>query len=125
MRASTVALLTVGIFTLSTPTVAHHSFAMFDASREIQLRGTVREFRWTNPHAFVQIIAANEGLEGEWSIEMTSPEHLWRIGWKPGTIRPGDKITLVVHPLRNGAHGGQFLSGFDANGASLVGESRK
>ena len=75
--------------------VAHHSFAMFDQSKLVPLQGTVKEFRWTNPHVFIQLLVKNEdGTDEEWSIEMTSPEHLARVGWKPGTLKPGDKVTL-------------------------------
>lgn len=91
---------------------AHHSFAMFDQSKSVELRGTVRSFRWTNPHVFIQLLVGSEGSgQEEWSIEMTSPEHLARVGWKPGTLKPGDKVTLTIHPMRDGVKGGQYLSG--------------
>jgi hypothetical protein len=100
---------------------AHHSFAMFDPNRAITLRGVVKEFRWTNPHVFIQVVAAveGEGDGGEWSIEMTSPEHLARAGWKPGMLKGGDAVVLIVHPLRDGKRGGQFLSGTGPSGAPL------
>jgi hypothetical protein len=99
---------------------AHHSFAMFDQSKSVELRGTVRSFRWSNPHVFIQLLVANEGGdEAEWSIEMTSPEHLARVGWKPGTLKPGDKVTLMIHPMRDGVKGGQYLSGTGPGGPLL------
>jgi len=100
---------------------AHHSFAMFDARQSVTLRGVVKEFRWTNPHVFIQLMATDsEGAAPvEWSIEMTSPEHLVRAGWKPGTLKSGDKVTLVIHPIRGGGKGGQFVSGIAADGAPL------
>jgi hypothetical protein len=106
---------------------AHHSFAMFDPNRAVTLRGVVKEFRWTNPHVFIQVVAAVEGggNDGEWSIEMTSPEHLARAGWKPGTLKGGDNVVLIVHPLRDGKRGGQFLSGTGPNGAPLGSASQK
>jgi hypothetical protein len=92
--------------------LAHHSFAMFDLSKTVTLEGTVKEFRWTNPHVFIQFLVKNaRGVDEEWSIEMTSPEHLARAGWRPGTLKPGDKLTLKIHPMRNGVKGGQYLSG--------------
>jgi Family of unknown function (DUF6152) len=98
--------------------LAHHSFAMFDQSKEVTVQGTVKEFRWTNPHVFIQLMVKNDsGGEDEWSIEMTSPEHLVRVGWKPVTVKPGDKITLVIHPMRDGSvKGGQYLSGTGPGG---------
>ena len=100
---------------------AHHSFAMFDARQSVTLHGVVKEFRWSNPHVFIQLMATDEGgvAPGEWSIELTSPEHLARAGWKPGTLKSGDKVTLVIHPIRDGSMGGQFVSGIAADGTSI------
>lgn len=99
------------------PALAHHSFAMFDQSKKITLQGTVKDFRWNNPHVFIQLLVKNEsGGEDDWSIEMTSPEHLARVGWRPGTLKPGDKVTLVIHPMHGNVKGGQYLSGTGPNG---------
>jgi len=104
------------------PALAHHSFTMFDQSKTVTLHGTVKDFRWTNPHVFIQLLVKNDqGNEEEWSIEMTSPEHLSRDGWRPGTLKPGDKVTLIVHPLHSNAKGAQYLSGTGPNGP-LLGE---
>jgi hypothetical protein len=97
--------------------LAHHSFAMFDQSKAMPIEGTVKEFRWTNPHIFIQLLVKSDnGTEVEWSIEMTSPEHLARVGWRPGTIKAGDKVNLVIHPMRDGSAGGQFISGGGPDG---------
>ena len=96
---------------------AHHSFAMFDQSKIVTVEGTVKDFRWTNPHVFIQVMVKNDsGGEDEWSIEMTSPEHLVRTGWKPGTLKPGDKVTLNIHPMHDGTKGGQYVNGNGPNG---------
>ncbi len=111
----------VALAMLANPARAHHSFSMFDAKRSIALHGVVKEFRWTNPHVFIQLVTAGGGgvAAGEWSIELTSPEHLVRAGWKPGTLKSGDKVTIVVHPIRLGSMGGQFVAGFAADGAPI------
>jgi Family of unknown function (DUF6152) len=100
---------------------AHHSFAMFDAKQSLTLHGVVKEFRWTNPHVFIQLLANGDAgvAGGEWSIELTSPEHLVRAGWKPGTLKSGDQVTLVIHPIRDGSMGGQFVSGIAADGSPI------
>ena len=99
---------------------AHHSFAMFDQSQTVTLQGTVADFRWTNPHVFIELLVKNEGgADEEWSIEMTSPEHLARAGWRPGTLQAGDKVTLSIHPMRDGVKGGQYLSGTGPKGPLL------
>jgi hypothetical protein len=103
--------------------LAHHSFAMFDQTKTVTLQGAVKELRWTNPHVFIQVLVKNDtGAEDEWSIEMTSPEHLSRTGWRPGTLKPGDKVTLNIHPLVDGDHGGQYLSG-TGPGGPLIGSA--
>ncbi|HET7609188.1 MAG TPA: DUF6152 family protein [Gammaproteobacteria bacterium] len=97
--------------------LAHHSFAMFDQSTTVTLAGTVKEFRWTNPHVFIEMLVKNDGgAEEQWSIEMTSPEHLARAGWRPSTLKPGDALTLSIHPMRDGIKGGQYLSGIGPKG---------
>jgi hypothetical protein len=73
--------------------LAHHSFTMFDQSKTVTLHGTVKDFRWTNPHVFIQLLVKNDaGNEEEWSIEMTSPEHLARrlASWNAQARRSGD-----------------------------------
>ena len=103
--------------------LAHHSFAMFDQTKTLTLQGAVKELRWTNPHVFIQVLVKNaKGAEDEWSIEMTSPEHLSRTGWRPGTLKPGDKVTLNIHPLVDGDNGGQYLSGTGPSGP-LIGSA--
>ena len=109
------------VLLVASSALAHHSFAMFDQSMTVTLEGAVKEFRWTNPHVFIEMLVKNDGgAEEQWSIEMTSPEHLARAGWRPATLKPGDAITLSIHPMREGIKGGQYLSGIGPNGP-LVG----
>jgi len=98
---------------------AHHSFSMFESTREVSLAGTVKELQWTNPHCFIQLLVPGSGTTSEWSIEMASPLHLVRRGWTPGLIKPGDKVTIVVHPMRDGSTGGAFVSGTGPDGKPL------
>ena len=117
MRAVCIA---IAALLMASSAFAHHSFAMFDQSRTLTLEGTVEELRWTNPHVFIELLVKNENGEDEqWSIEMTSPEHLARAGWRPGTLKPGDKVTLNIHPLIDGDKGGQYLSGSGPGGPLL------
>ena len=93
------------------PALAHHSFAMFDRQREVTLKGTVREFQWTNPHSFIEVEVQDpqSGL-ASYSIEMNSPNNLTRQGWKSSSLKAGDKVTLLMNPLRDGSRGGLFVS---------------
>ena len=84
---------------------AHHSFAMFDQNRQVTVNGVVRDFQWTNPHAFIEI---EDAQQTRWSIELNSPNNLIRQGWTRTAMKPGDKVTVVMNPLRNGTPGGLF-----------------
>lgn len=92
------------------PAVAHHSFAMFDFANTVKTQGTVKEFRWTNPHVILLVASAPKtgGAEELWSMELTSPGNLTRLGWSRKSFAPGDRIDLEFNPLRDGKHGGAF-----------------
>jgi Family of unknown function (DUF6152) len=100
-----------GMLALASVAVAHHSFAMFDQARQLSLQGTVQNFQWTNPHSWIYLDVrhADGGLE-TWQIEMNSPNNLRRQGWRPRTLKPGDQVTVVINPLRDGHKGGLFVS---------------
>jgi Family of unknown function (DUF6152) len=98
------------VLLLSTvPVLAHHSFARFDADRQVTLQGTVQEFQWTNPHAWVILTVDRKGRAEQWAIEMNGPNGLARQGWRPKTLTPGMPVRLTIHPLRDGTNGGQFV----------------
>jgi hypothetical protein len=90
--------------------MAHHSFAMFDQGRTVVLKGVVTEMQWTNPHAFLHVQVADGAAPATWQIELNSPNNLRRQGWKPNSIQVGQKVTVSIHPLRDGSHGGLFMS---------------
>jgi hypothetical protein len=90
---------------------AHHSFAMFDRAKDVVLKGTVREFQWTNPHSFIELeVVDPQGASQTFSIEMNSPNNLTRQGWKSGSLKTGDKVVLAMNPLRDGSRGGLFVA---------------
>ena len=114
------ALLALIALTASSAAIAHHSFAMFDQKKVMTLEGTVKEFQWTNPHAFIELdVPAARGTPVHWSIELNSPNNLKRQGWSRGALKPGDKVTVRLNPLRNGEHGGLFLDVRLPNGRTL------
>jgi len=89
---------------------AHHAFVMFDTNHEITLDGAVKAFLWTNPHAWVQLVVKDgAGKEVEWSIEGSSPNTLSRFGWTRASLKAGDYVQAVIHPLKNGAIGGSLV----------------
>ncbi len=108
------------LFTLcAVPGVAHHSAAMFDSQKSLTLRGTIKDFQWVNPHCWIQLLVPEQSGTVEWSIEMGSPMQIYRSGWRPTTLQPGQKVTIVMHPVKDGSRGGLFVSGMAVDGAPL------
>ena len=117
-----LALAGVAAVTLaSAPALAHHSFAMFDNQKNVTLDGTVKEFQWTNPHSWIQLVVKDaSGKEIEWSIEGGSPNGLSRSGWKRTSLKAGDKAVAVIHPLKDGTNGGSLVT-VTVNGVQVGG----
>jgi hypothetical protein len=118
MNLKVPVLAAVAVTIFAVPALGHHSFAMFDSDKTVTLAGTVKEFEWTNPHSWIRITAADaaSGAVGEWAFEMGSPGQLGSRGMKPDSMKPGDKITVRAHPMKDGSHGGQFMSATLADG---------
>jgi hypothetical protein len=103
MNATRATLLGLIIATAAGPVGAHHSFAAFDRDKQITLTGVVREFQWTNPHAWIQVVVTDDkGRKTEWGLECGSPNMMARTGWKRTTLKPGDRIVAVGNPLKDG-----------------------
>ena len=90
------------------PVFAHHSFAVYDRTKVLTLKGNVKSFQWTNPHCVVWVLVQPEGggEPQEWSFETTSPGVLTRGGWTRNSVKPGDRVAVEFYPLRDGSHGG-------------------
>ncbi len=102
---------------------AHHSGAMFDLQKSVTIDGTVKEFQWTNPHSWLQIVApADSGKVDEWSLELGPLVGLERSGWKAKSLQPGDKVKVALHPMRDGSLGGRLISVTFADGHTLNGQ---
>jgi Family of unknown function (DUF6152) len=102
------------------PVFAHHSGAMFEDKKSVTLNGTVKAFQWTNPHCFIQmLVPGKDGSMTEWSVELGAPFEVIRTGFKPKTLQPGDKITVVIHPMRDGSNAGLFVSAVTSDGKQL------
>jgi hypothetical protein len=89
---------------------SHHSGAMFDRERTVSITGVVQEFLWNNPHSSIKLLVTERGAPVTWAIEMNGPNNLVHEGWKRTTLKAGDKVTLLVNPLRSGQPGGWYLS---------------
>ena len=103
-----------------TVAAAHHSSTMFDAQHPKTLTGTVREFQWTNPHCYIQLMVKNDkGREEEWSIEMGAPTYLYGRGWRPSTLKVGEVLHVTISPLLKGGRGGLLVQATAADGKPL------
>jgi len=100
---------------------AHHSMNGFDRNKTVTLVGTVKQFKWANPHSWVELEVPNDkGGMSIWNVEMTAPGILIRAGWKSTLMKAGDKVTINARPLINGDPGGLFVSVTLANGMTYT-----
>ena len=101
--------LLIGLFVAAAH--AHHSAAGIDRGKTVTIEGTVKQFKWGNPHSWLDLEVPNsKGGVDLWSLEMTSPTFLVRAGWKSTSLKFGDKVKVVATPFRNGDPGGLFVS---------------
>lgn len=119
MKGKALALAAIAAYTAA-PAFAHHSFAMFDREKAMEVSGVVKEYEWSNPHVWIHITTPDKGGKTVmWSFEMQSIAQDTRAGWRADTVKPGDKISIVFHPLKDGTRGGQLMSATLANGTHL------
>jgi len=112
--------IAAGVFLAATPSLAHHSAAMFDRTSEVVLAGTVKEFQYTAPHSWVQVIVENEnGERVEWSIEGAAPNVLLRRGIKPTSLNPGEAVLVRAHPMVDGQPGALIIDVTKPDGSIL------
>ncbi len=113
--------LALGGALVASPALAHHSASMFDRESEVRLMGVIKELQWTNPHAWIELDvpgqAGNKTVQ--WSVELDSPNILARYGWTSSTIKPGDRVTITCHPLKDGRPGGSYVSIYLPDGKVL------
>ena len=113
IRRQPMAAMAAGAFALfmASGASAHHSFAMFDFTKNVSLTGEIKEFKWTNPHSWIVVTVADAaGKTTDWQVEGGSPNGLGRQGWKRDSLKVGDKAVVVIHPYKNGISGGCLVS---------------
>lgn len=100
---------------------AHHSTAIYDSDNPIELAGTVVEWQFVNPHVLILLEVADQatGEKKVWSLEGGNTAGLFRRGWTPNTLKPGDTIMITVRPLRSGAPGGNYSNPRWADGKPI------
>ena len=104
---------------------AHHSTAEFDYSKQVTIKGTVKEIQWTNPHSYIQLIVDGEGgKKVQWSVEIGSPTLNINMGWRKNSVKVGDVVTMNLAPARNGKPYGTLRVLTFADGQKLEGVAR-
>ena len=115
-----LAPLALALFS-ATAAHAHHSGAMFDNTKSVTLVGTIKEFAWRNPHASIEVMVPDaNGAVSQWSIECSTPNILLRKGWGIKSLLPGDKVTVVMHPMKDGGKAGLVMTVLTPAGTTLA-----
>lgn len=122
MKFAALCVAIIAAASFSAPAGAHHSFAMFDATKNVTLQGTVKEFEWTNPHSWLRVNVTDEktGKTVLWALELSSPARLTTMGMHADSVHPGDKVSVTFHPMRDGTRGGQFIQAELPGGKQVI-----
>lgn len=105
---------------------AHHSTAEFDYTKQVTIKGTVKEVQWTNPHSYIQLFAdGGDGTKIQWSVEIGSPSLNINMGWRKTSVKAGDEVTMNLSPARNGKPYGTLRVLTFADGRKLEGVAAK
>jgi hypothetical protein len=122
MNLKAISLAAVAVAAFTAPAFAHHSFAMFDATKSVTLQGTVKEFEWTNPHSWLRVMVNDEktGKPVLWALELSSPARLTTIGLHSNSVHAGDVVSVTFHPMKDGTRGGQFIQATLPGGKEIV-----
>jgi len=131
MKGGSVAMLGLAVALLSVPAAGHHSHAMYDTAHPVVIKGTVKGFEWTNPHAWLYVTAMDEtGQAVEWSLEMGSTASIAQEGWRPRSVAPGDVVSVAIHlvkadlrSLTEGRNVGALVAIALPNGTHIGGEA--
>ena len=122
MNLQVVSLTAVAVAAFTASALAHHSFAMFDQQQTVTLQGTVKEFEWVNPHAWLRVMVKDEktGTPALWALELSSPSRLVTMGMRADSVKAGDAVSVTFHPMKNGSRGGQFLQAVLPDGKKIM-----
>ena len=111
------------------PSLAHHSRAMFDMTKNVTYQGIVKEYRWENPHSHIIVMVPADEKDpstvGTWDIEASSINLMVSQGWNRTTYKPGDPITVVGHPMKDGSKGALLFYAIKPDGTRLYRASHR
>ena len=120
-RATSILALAVGLLGMAMPLFAHHGTAVFDTDKTLSLKGSVTEWDWSNPHCLLQFDVKNEsGQSVHWIAETQNPANMVYAGWGKASFKPGDEVTVILMPTKNGLPYGRIKQVVLANGKTLI-----
>ena len=121
MMKRSLRTLALGMFAaIAVPASAHHSmFSTYQQDKELALSGTVKDYLYVNPHVRIELNAAGNGKAGPWVIETESPLVLRKAGITGDTLKPGDRITVRIHPAKDGKKAGALIALEKEDGTQL------
>jgi hypothetical protein len=110
MKRGILAAVVISLSAVTAPTLAHHSFASFDAAQVRKLTGTIKDFTWSNPHVTITVLVVASGGSApqQWNIVTSSPAILKRFDWTPESVKSGDRVSVECNPMSDGSHGGRL-----------------
>jgi hypothetical protein len=121
MSVRLVAFVGLWLLTGAGSSAAHHGTSLYDMNKEISLTGTVKEWKFGNPHTWLWLyVTPPKGTVEEWSIESAPPNYLSRLGWSASSLKAGEKIMILVSPLKREPRHGILLEVKRGNGETLV-----
>ena len=125
MYAKTLAIAGLALSLFVVPAAGHHSFSMFDQDQFVNLTGTVSDFEWINPHAWLHVSVINEaGTAQTWSFEGGNLRGLSSAGWRPDSVAAGDEVAIGFNPMIDGSRGGQLRTLILPDGTKLCNGAR-
>jgi hypothetical protein len=120
-KVAKVFLTVLGLLTLALPTFSHHGVQAYDAKNPVTLKGTITKFEWINPHSQIHIdVIDDSGKVVHWSFETQPPNILIHAGWTKNSLKPGDQVTIIGNPAKNGSPIGLITKVMLANGDQLT-----
>jgi hypothetical protein len=120
-RLVTTCIAPVAFLVVSVPLFAHHANAVFDVGKRITMTGTVTEWFWANPHCLLRLeVKDASGQVVRWVAETQAPPNMIPFGWSKQSFKPGDEVTVILEPVKNGQRLGRLLQALLPSGKTLV-----
>ena len=120
MKHRLTALIATIVLAATAPLIAHHGAATFDTGKELTMQGTVTEWVWSNPHCFLKFdVTEKDGTVRHWTVETSNPPDMVNRGWSRRSFKGGEKVKVVVEPVKSGNPVGRLLNVTFADGKIL------